>query len=320
MVIGPDHTLYVGAGGQFPYWTGKITEYYGLNCIFSFDGIKWKKLYKSGDDPNGYYGITIALDKKNPEYLLYGNSKFLGFGYLNMITLSNSEFRTDFSIGSTAAIISDNDNIMWIGCHPANFTYIVSLDRQNLEGKFVLFNDQTTGITSVPKAIAVDRYNSKWFGWSGGITRFDGASWKTFAPADWDSTKDAVSGLGFDADGVLWVGTNKGLYRFEEKPLSAEENEEKPQAVCITSISPNPFNPSTTISFSLPAPEKTELAVYSVSGQRVRTLLYGSLTTGTHSIAWDGRDDSGKLVSSGVYLSRLTVGNHIATGKMLLLR
>ena len=93
-----------------------------------------------------------------------------------------------------------------------------------------------------------------------------------------------------------------------------------PNDFLISSIHPNPFNPSTTISFTLPKSGKTELFIYSITGQKVRTLLSGSLSDGTHTIVWDGYDNFGKPVSSGVYLARLTAVNRTATGKMLLMK
>jgi hypothetical protein len=97
-------------------------------------------------------------------------------------------------------------------------------------------------------------------------------------------------------------------------------NEDMPLQFFLIRNSPNPFNPSTTLSFTLPQSGKAELAVYSITGQKIRTLLNGPISAGAHSVTWDGRDDSGKLVSSGVYLSRLTSGTRIATGKMLLMK
>jgi hypothetical protein len=83
---------------------------------------------------------------------------------------------------------------------------------------------------------------------------------------------------------------------------------------------PNPFNPSTTISFTLPVPGRASLAVYDITGRKVRELLDGPLPAGAHAVAWDGKDDAGQPVSSGVYLSRLSAGNRTATGKMLLMK
>ncbi len=106
-------------------------------------------------------------------------------------------------------------------------------------------------------------------------------------------------------------------FSFDSTPVHVEDT---PRAFHLFPAHPNPFNPSTTISFTLPAPSRAELAVYSITGQRVRTLISGSLTMGKHTAVWDGRDDSGKPVSSGVYLSRLTAGKQTATGRMVLVK
>ena len=108
-----------------------------------------------------------------------------------------------------------------------------------------------------------------------------------------------------------------GAYEFD-RPVSVKE--EVPTQFILFPNYPNPFNPSTTISFSLPKENRVELAIYSISGQRVRTLLSGRMSAGTYSSVWDGRDDSGRPVSSGVYLSRLTAGKNTAVRKMLLMK
>jgi hypothetical protein len=83
---------------------------------------------------------------------------------------------------------------------------------------------------------------------------------------------------------------------------------------------PNPFNPSTTISYSLPQDGRVELAIYNVKGQRIRTLISEGQVTGTHNITWDGTDDHGQPVGSGVYLYRLQRGSLSSTNKCILLK
>jgi len=84
---------------------------------------------------------------------------------------------------------------------------------------------------------------------------------------------------------------------------------------------PNPFNPTTTISFSVPEESYVELSIYNIKGQKVRTLLNDQITSGEHSIVWNGEDDSDKKVSSGVYLYKLIVnGKTEAVKKCLLLK
>ncbi|MBP7204946.1 MAG: T9SS type A sorting domain-containing protein [Candidatus Cloacimonetes bacterium] len=83
---------------------------------------------------------------------------------------------------------------------------------------------------------------------------------------------------------------------------------------------PNPFNPSTTIGFNLPAASAARLDIFNLRGQRVCTLVDGELPAGTHSAVWNGQDSSGDPVSSGVYLYRLSNGTDVLTRKMMLMK
>lgn len=83
---------------------------------------------------------------------------------------------------------------------------------------------------------------------------------------------------------------------------------------------PNPFNPSTTISFSLLKPEPAELAVYDMLGRRVRTVANGDLADGSHTVVWDGRDGEGRQAASGVYFYRLTTPSFTASNRVVLLK
>jgi hypothetical protein len=73
---------------------------------------------------------------------------------------------------------------------------------------------------------------------------------------------------------------------------------------------PNPFNPATTITFTLPSVSPVRLEVFSLLGQKVKTLVSGEYGQGVHQVVWAGDDDSGRKVASGVYLYRLNVGAH----------
>ncbi|MFQ6104203.1 MAG: FG-GAP-like repeat-containing protein [Candidatus Glassbacteria bacterium] len=87
---------------------------------------------------------------------------------------------------------------------------------------------------------------------------------------------------------------------------------------------PNPFNPQTTIRFSVPGEEggrvAVSMAVYDIKGRLVRRLIDGELPAGTHSVVWDGRDERGIKVASGVYLARLTINGEASRIKMSLLK
>ena len=83
---------------------------------------------------------------------------------------------------------------------------------------------------------------------------------------------------------------------------------------------PNPFNPATTIRFTLGEAVRVRLRIYDVSGRFVRELTDGRRGAGQHSETWDGMDQAGRGVSSGVYFYRLEAGSFIETKKMVLAR
>ena len=90
---------------------------------------------------------------------------------------------------------------------------------------------------------------------------------------------------------------------------------------------PNPFsafggNPTTNIQFEIPATgglnQHVSLKIYNVSGQLVLTLLEDSFPAGVHEIQWNGKDEKGRLISSGLYLLNISIGNFTKTEKMIL--
>jgi hypothetical protein len=83
---------------------------------------------------------------------------------------------------------------------------------------------------------------------------------------------------------------------------------------------PNPFKPSTKISFVLPENDRVKLSVYNVEGKLIRMLIDEVMRDGYNDVIWDGRDSSGNPVGSGIYFFRLRAGGHALTKKMLLLK
>ena len=83
---------------------------------------------------------------------------------------------------------------------------------------------------------------------------------------------------------------------------------------------PNPFNPSTTITFTIPEPGNVEVRIFNITGQLVKTLESTFRTSGTHVLVWDGRNDGGQAVASGAYLYQVDFDNSMLTQKMLLVK
>lgn len=95
---------------------------------------------------------------------------------------------------------------------------------------------------------------------------------------------------------------------------------DSPRANKLMANYPNPFNPSTTIRYELAARTTVELRVYDVSGALVRTLVNESKAPGAYSLEWNGRNDAGEAVSSGVYFYRITAGDFSDVRKMTLVK
>ncbi|MDD3284742.1 MAG: FlgD immunoglobulin-like domain containing protein [Patescibacteria group bacterium] len=83
---------------------------------------------------------------------------------------------------------------------------------------------------------------------------------------------------------------------------------------------PNPFNPETTISFNLPKAGEMSLQIFNIKGQLIKTLFNGQKFTGSHQITWNGTDNSGNYVASGVYYYKMRTGKYSSTKKMILMK
>lgn len=116
---------------------------------------------------------------------------------------------------------------------------------------------------------------------------------------------------GFDLNGVAVIN--------ELTPVSNQDST-VPAVVQakLNSAYPNPFNPETTLSFSLPARSFVNLSVYNLKGQVVKTLISSECAKGEHSVIWNGTDNSEKRVASGLYFYQLSTGNSKQVRKMIL--
>ncbi|MFA5834062.1 MAG: CHRD domain-containing protein [Bacteroidota bacterium] len=83
---------------------------------------------------------------------------------------------------------------------------------------------------------------------------------------------------------------------------------------------PNPFNPSTVIQFALPNDAKVSLKIYDILGREVRTLINSDVVSGTSKVEWNGKNNFGQQVASGMYIYRIEAGSFVSTRKMMLLK
>ncbi|HPT73241.1 MAG TPA: T9SS type A sorting domain-containing protein, partial [Candidatus Cloacimonadota bacterium] len=111
-----------------------------------------------------------------------------------------------------------------------------------------------------------------------------------------------------------------GCYEYGSAPVGNEDIVQDPEVSSTLTNYPNPFNPSTTISYSLNDKARVTLDIFNIRGQLVRRLVQEKQTSGKHSIVWNGRDEYNNTCASGVYLYRLKAGEIHSTRKMILMK
>ena len=120
----------------------------------------------------------------------------------------------------------------------------------------------------------------------------------------------------------LWNERGHALAASISENSEPYEFPNNPHPITLEQNSPNPFNPSTTIHYTLSSDTFLHIVlnVYDIRGVFVRNLVDGSVNNGNHSVAWDGKDSIGNPVSGGVYLYTLLSGNYTRTRKMMLVK
>ena len=124
--------------------------------------------------------------------------------------------------------------------------------------------------------------------------------------------------------GLAALDENLGLNFFSENNRTSVIPSTKdpfvPDEFRLFQNHPNPFNPTTKIEFMLPKSSKVEIKIYNMLGQEIKTLIDRYFGSGSHVVIWDGRDNLGRIVGSGVYLYRMKANDFISVKKGLLLK
>ena len=105
--------------------------------------------------------------------------------------------------------------------------------------------------------------------------------------------------------------------------ISGLKRNKLPKSFSLSQNFPNPFNPSTSISFNVPEgikPHNITMKIYDLRGRLIRTLIDRNFAPGSYTVNWEGKDDRGQKVSSGVYFYRLTSTDFSQTRKMVLMK
>jgi hypothetical protein len=206
-----------------------------------------------------------------------------------------------FNGTSVSGLLASSDNHAFAepGYHYVQLAEPLPLDAGQTVHVVVKFANQ-----SYPYPLAVDGDGPVDSGKS--FCSLNGSSWINLAGYSVDTTVRAR------------VSTSQALG--VEDPGQTPPPVELPGQLRLEAAYPHPFNPSTTIVFALPRPGEVELGIFDLKGASVRTLVTGHLEVGEHRVVWDGRDDGGGLVPSGIYFCRAAADRQADALKLILLK
>ena len=150
---------------------------------------------------------------------------------------------------------------------------------------------------------------NKWTEFNDGLTA-PVFSWTTVVSFAFNDSSQLFAGVG-----------GGGVFRTASSTTAVEDIAAIiPNSFVLHQNYPNPFNPETTIAYGLPEETFVNITVFNVVGQKVRTLFSGKQSPGFHKLVWNGKDDDGSLMPSGMYVYRLKAGEFSQTRKLALLR
>ncbi|HEU4930368.1 MAG TPA: kelch repeat-containing protein [Candidatus Krumholzibacteria bacterium] len=339
-------SIYDPFGHQMIMWSGQAQGVF-FNDVWAFDLAtnSWSQFMPSGGPPNVRYGVGYTFDPIARDLVTFAG--FTNLGRFADVWRFNDQAATWTQVPVMAG---PGERCLHTACYDALRHRMIMYAGQNNAGalddlwaldldtdtwtlftpavkpsgrffatmiydaahhRAVVFGGQTT-LSLVNQVWMFDLWTSKW-------TQVTPVGTPPSARAGAASVYDRAN------DRMIVFGGTDGSARNDVWALTGLSNvvTNTPPAANLLTLHanyPNPFNPSTTIRFELGAASRATLRVYDVRGTIVRTLFDETREAGPGVAMWDGRDDSGRAVGSGVYLFRLTAGGESRSSKMVLLK
>lgn len=177
-------------------------------------------------------------------------------------------------------------------------------------------------------AVAVDSSNNVWIAYATsppyqGISKFDGLRFAHFNYQQGLPQKN-IWDIYVDKKGLMWLATDgAGVVVLKDTTTDVHRSDQidtSEKNFTLLHSYPNPFNSSTTIRYHLIKKSKVELSIYNLTGSEVMKLINEEQSAGLHQVIWNSKDNTGKEVTSGIYIAVLTSGNFKKSIKLTLIR
>jgi len=307
------------------------TYYYDGDCYIKHaykDVSGWHRSVADSLIGDEFQYVSMALDNSNHPHISYydWNVYDLKYAYWDGATWHIERVDTTGGVGCHSSIALDS----------LGYPHIAYMDGTNYGVKYARWDGSAWQIETVESntgygfytSLALDVNNRPHISSAEYMSdlRFaywDGSDWQievvdNTAGCGWTSL--AIDGSGYCHIAYYDGGDSTNLKYARRLPTGIEETYPIPGVLHLAQSSPNPFNSATSIQYVLPRNGFARLAIYNIAGQLVRILVEGEEFAGTHTVRWNGRDEQGSSVSSGIYFCCLETGNLKSTRKMLLLK
>ena len=302
------HALAVDPSGNVWVTMGR-KQYPFDDDLLVFDGNDWNHLVTTSA-----YLRDLKIDSSGIPWMATNQGvMYLQDGELLGYNSTNSGMTND----DTTCLEFDSMGNLWIGT-------TMGLTKYSLDGSWQSW-DPASGNYPFRSFLdlEIDSSGKVWGATSSsGLVCFDGDIWTAYTTQNSPLPTQNMVNMALDRQDRMWINTRwMGISCFDISSTPNPENTTIPISTALNVTNyPNPFNPSTTISYSVPTDGEVSLYIYNARGQLVNTLVSEHKNRGNYQVVWQGRDMSGRSVASGLYFTRLVTGGKSISNKMLLMK
>jgi Secretion system C-terminal sorting domain len=294
---------------------------------------QWTYDFVESPDGNNYAGTNIGIFKSVAGVDTWAIMQTVGIPYTRIYCVALDSAK-DLLAGTsnTGAFVSTDGGSFWTQTGVSSPFIFYSVMTMGIDSRGRIFagtdmsgayysDDLGVNWNSIPsisgKSVTCFLVNNPAMYFAG--TSDSGAFASTDHGSNWHLsnnglTDSSIMSLNVDQQGLLYVGTNKGLFRSTGITYIDEKNS-VPSSFSLFQNYPNPFNPTTVINYQLSVNSEVTLKVYDVLGRLVNTLIEERQTVGVHSVTFNASS-----LSSGVYFYRLIAGSSVESKKMILIK